>query len=571
MGRVIGLGLDAGSIGLIDELVDADALPHLAALRSRSARVALDSSPTHRHGVLWPQFVAGAEARLGGDWRRFEFDRSTYETLQTGARHCVDGNEPFWERAETRAITVDIPGMTVLGPGVHVTGWGAHAPLHARASRPQGLLRDLDARIGVHPAYENEYDVGWHDPRRLDRLTDALVIGAQRGARIAIDLMRRFPDWELFLSVMSELHSSSELMWQAVATDHPLAGFDPLARARLERVFRAMDDAIGAIVDQAPPDATVVFFSLDGMRKSHGDLPSLVLLPELMHRLHFGTPKLRDVDTDAWRRAGCPPVVPARGRPWRLALDERLVDPPRLRWSQRLPGYQAARVTAPGRRILEVVKGERLGVFGVPIPPESTEDPAALEGCAGPADSILFIDNYRRHREEMRSFVLPTFGDAYIRVNLVGRERNGIVPVEEFDAECRAIEDMVRACRDVRTGEPIADSIEVLPTDDPLDPNDDRYCDVFVTWSRPIDAIEHPTAGVIGPFPFNRIGTHDARGFAWVSGDGISPGDVDAVHSVLDLPPTIMGLVDPAAPLPPAGSPIVELMRIESDQAANIP
>ena len=561
MGRVIGLGLDAGSVGLIEELVAGGGLPHFTALRARSARVALDSDPTHRHGVLWPQFVAGAEARFGGDWRRLKFDRSTYEAFQTGARHTVDGNEPFWERAGTRTITMDIPGTTVSGPGVHITGWGAHAPLYPRASQPRGLLTELDERFGVHPAYENEYEVGWHDPNRLDRLTAALVTGAERGANIAVNLMRRFPDWELFLSVMSESHSASEIMWQAVASDHPLARFDGRARGRLERVFGAIDAAIGRIVDQAPPDATIVVFSLDGMRGSHGDLPSIVLLPELMHRMHFGSPKLTDLDVDQWRAASCPPVVPARGRPWRLTMDARLVDPPSHPWTQRLPGYQSARLTAPGRRLLEILKRQRLGAFGIEIPPESTDDPATLEVQLGPADSILFIDNYQSHRHEMRAFVLPTFGDAYIRINLIGREANGVVPVEEFDAECAAVAEMITSCRDVRTGQPIASSIEVLPTDDPLDPSDDRYCDIFVTWSRPIDAIEHPTAGVVGPFPFNRTAAHDARGFAWVAGEGVKPGPVSQVHSVLDLPPTIVKLVDQNAALPPAGTPITELLR----------
>ena len=562
MGRVIGLGLDSGSIGLIEELIAAGGLPHLAALRSRSARVALDSDPTFRHAVLWPQFSAGAEARFGGEWRRFQFDRSTYDVSQTGARHVIEGNEPFWERSGMRTITMDIPGTTVSGPGVHVTGWGAHAPLYPRASQPQGLLTELEDRFGVHPAYENEYEVGWHDPRRLDRLTNALVIGAQRGAEIAVELMRRFPDWELFLSVMSESHSVSEIMWQAVASDHPLADFDASVRTRLERVFGAMDAAIGRIVDQAPSDATIAVFSLDGMRASNGDLPSIVLLPELMHRMHFGSPILNDFDdVDGWRAAGCPPLVPPRSRPWRLAMDARLVDPPTHPLTLRLPGYQAARLTTPGRRLLELIKGKRLGAFGIEIPPESTDDPAILEGQLGPADSILFIDNYRPYRHQMRAFVLPTFGDAYIRINLIGREANGVVPVEEFDAECRAVASMVRACRDVRTGEPLAESIEILPTDDPLDPSDDRYCDIFVTWSRPVDAIEHPAAGVIGPFPFNRTAAHDARGFAWVAGDGVKPGPVPSVHSVLDLPPTIVRLVDPNAPLPPAGTPIVQLLR----------
>ena len=553
--RVIALGIDAGSIGLIEELITAGSLPHLAALRARSLRVPLDSAPTHRHGVLWPQFVAGADARLGGDWLRFSFDRSTYEAYQSGARHTIEGQVPFWEPSAARTITLDVPGTTVMGPGVHVTAWGAHAPLHARASAPPGLLRDIDAKFGVHPGFENEYECGWHDPKRLDRLTDALVTGARRRAEIAIELMTRFPDWELFLAVMSESHSASEIMWQAIATDHPLADFDPDARSRLDRVFGAIDDAIGHVVDRAPEDAAIFVFSLDGMRGSHGDLPSIVLLPELMHRLHFGTPKLRDSDAAAWRVAGCPPLVPPRGTPWRHDLDARLVDPPPRSWTRRVPGYQAARLTAPGRRILERVKGAPLGALGVPIPPESAADPSELEGCRDSADRILFIDNYRPHRQAMRSFALPTFGDAYVRINLAGRDTHGIVPVDEFASECAAVESMIRSCRDVRTGERIAEDIHHLGSGDPLDRDGDRYGDLFVEWSRPMDAIEHPDIGVIGPFPFNRTAAHEGLGFAWISGDGVAAGELD-VRPVHDLPPTIVRLLDPAAPLPSAGRPV---------------
>ena len=558
MARVIGLGIDAGSIGLIEELVDAGSLPNLRALRERSVRVQLDGAPSHRHGVLWPQFVAGAEARLGGEWLRFSFDPATYEGYQAGARHRIDGNLPFWESAQARTITLDIPGTTVLGPGVHVTAWGADAALYPRASHPRGLLREFDAHFGVHPGYET-YDCGWHDPKRLDRFTDACVTGARRRAEIAVELMGRFPDWELFLTVMSESHMASEIMWHAVDAGHPLADFDPAARGRLERVFTAIDDAVGRIVARAPDDAAIVVFSLDGMRSSPGDVPSISLLPELMHRHHFGTPKLRDIDVAAWREAGCPPLVPRRGRPWRLDLNERLVDRPNRPWTQRVPGYHAARLSAPGRRLLKYRKGMEIGVLGVPIPPESTADPETLDGARDSADGFLFIGNYREHRSAMRAFALPTFGGAYVRVNLAGRDRLGMVPVDEFDAECRAVESLIRACRDVRTGEPVVQGIHRLGDGDPLDPNHDRYADLLIEWNRPTDALEHPDLGIVGPVPFNRTGAHSDRGFAWVSGDGLTARDLP-LHSVLDLPPTIVRLLGDDTQLPPAGTPIPELV-----------
>src|SRR5438552_12726271 len=87
MARVIGIGIDAGTIGLIDELIAGGSLPNLAALRERSIRTQLDAAPNHQFGVVWPQFIAGAEAELAGEWLRFSFDRQAYEGYQSGARH----------------------------------------------------------------------------------------------------------------------------------------------------------------------------------------------------------------------------------------------------------------------------------------------------------------------------------------------------------------------------------------------------------------------------------------------------------------------------------------------------
>jgi predicted AlkP superfamily phosphohydrolase/phosphomutase len=551
---VIAVGIDAGSIELIEALIAQGALPRLSRLRQRSVRVPLESGPAHRHGVVWPQFVAGADAELSGEWLRFSIDPVSYEAFQTGARHTIAGHVPFWEPVDARVITLDVPGTTVMGPGVHVTAWGASAPLHPRASQPPGLLQDLDDRFGVHPGFGQEYDCGWHDAERLDRLTDALVTGARRRADVAVELMAR-GDWDLMLTVMSESHSASEVMWHAVDGEHPLYPYDADARARLERVFGAIDDAIGAIVDSAPPDAAIVVFSLDGMRTNDGDLPSMVLLPELMHRLHFGRGLVRDVDVDAWRRAGCPPVIPPRGRPWRHDLDARLVAPPRRPWTQVVPGYQALRRTTLGRRMLERMKGQTLGALGVPIPAESPLAPEALDGRRESVDSVQFIDNYRPDRHAMRAFALPTFADSYVRINLAGRDAHGVVPIDEFEAELSSVEAMIRACRDVRTGAPIADRIERIAPDDPFGVRADRYGDLHIEWSGPTDAIEHPDVGTIGPFPFNRTGAHHELGFAWLSGVGLEPAILER-RPVRDLPPTLVRLLDDRAPLPPAGVPI---------------
>lgn len=555
---MLAIGVDAASHVLLDQLIRAGELPALGELRARSARCELRSGEGHRHGVLWTQFIYGLEASLDAEWLRLAFDPADYEAYQPNARHVVAGRRPFWESVpDLETVAFDVPRLAISDHGVQVTAWGAHAPLYPRASSPAGLLRDLDARFGPHPACANDYHGNWHDVRHLRRLTDALVEGARRRAEIACYLMDREPEWDLFLVAMSETHALSEFAWHSVDETHPLA-HQPMAleAARdLRRVYRAVDDAVARMVDHAA-DATVMLFSLDGMRTSHGDLPSLVLLPELMHRDAYGCSLVRDPDQDAWRRAGMPPVVPKRGRIWRDHLDRALVRRPRPHGVggvlSRVPGYERFRVSSAGRWALGIAKRARLGIFAVPIPPESERSAGEMEAESERVTPHLFIGHYRPHWPRMRAFALPTFGDGYFRINLKGREKHGIVEPGDFDAACRDVEELVRECRDVRTGRPVVASILRAPGD-PFART--RYADLIAHWSGPIDAIEHPRLGMVGPFAFHRTGTHSDRGFLWMAGEGITSGELGE-RSMLDVAPTILTLLDRTPPADLAGAPI---------------
>jgi len=546
--RVCAIGLDSASIDLIDALCARDVLPNFAAFRDRSERRRLQSGDGYRHGLLWAQFVTASELAMDRPGFRCTFDPATYTPYEEPARHDLAGHVPFWERVGATTITFDVPRTTIEGPGVHVTGWGAHAPSYPRASQPHGLLREIDRRFGPHPGAGNEHDCGWHDSDRLERLTRALEVGAERRAEITQFLMRRFPDWELFVTVMSESHAASEIMWHGVDQDHVLARVDAVAGTRLRRVYRAMDRALGTIVRSLTPDDTVFLFSLDGMRSSHGDLPSTVLLPELLHRARFGAPLVRDPDQAAWRRTGFPPQVPRRGELWRDALDDQLVAAPASlrRRVQHHPVYARIRASRTGRRVVEAVKRAPLGALGIPIPPESDASPEELARWRQRLDDILFIGNYAPYRPSMRTFALPSFGDGFLRTNLAGRERDGIVPVWEYDAERRTVDALLQACSDPRTGAPVATAIEWLDARTVLDPDRRPYADGVVAWSHPTDAFEHPAVGTIGPFPLHRTGVHDGVGFVWRTGPGVVAGDGET-RAAVDLPNIVLRALDARA------------------------
>ncbi len=557
MGRVLAIGLDSGTAAVVERLAAEGTLPNFAAMRPRAARYHLHSGPHHRHGMLWPQFIAGVEGKIGGEWLRMTFDPATYEPYQESAHHEVGGLGPFWERAGVETVLFDVPRATCGRSGVQITSWGGHAPLYPRASNPRGLLDEIDRTFGPHPAFGNDYGAGWHDPSRLDTLTDALEIGARRRGRIARHLQERFP-WELFVTVMSETHSLSEFAWHGIDDEHPLAPERGAHAAGLmRRMYRAVDDAIGEMVAAAPADASVLVFSLDAMKSSHGDIPSIVLLPELMHRVQFGSPLVHDPDQAAWRAAGCPPLVARGGRPWRPDLDERLVhrvEPGGLRARvHKIPGYDALRQSRMSTAAIARLRRVHNGALGLPIPREYRGGRDDAERMRESTARMLFVGHYQPYWRRMPAFVLPSFGDGYVRVNLAGRERDGIVVADDYEQVLDDVERLIRACRNPRTGRPVVYDIE-RAAGDPYEA--DRYADLIIRWTEPIDAFDHPDVGTVGPFPLHRTGTHADGGFLWMTGEGVTPGD-RGDGSVLDLPPTILALLGRRPPQPLSGRALV--------------
>ena len=75
---------------------------------------------------------------------------------------------------------------------------------------------------------------------------------------------------------------------------------------------------------------------------------------------------------------------------------------------------------------------------------------------------------YRHHWPRMPAFAVPSFYDGRIRINLKGRERDGVVEPSRYEETCRELETLLLECRNPRTGEPVVESFERASTRDPL-------------------------------------------------------------------------------------------------------
>jgi len=534
--RVAAIGLDSGDWRFIKNMLAEGRLPNFARIRERSAECELVSTGAYRTTLIWEAFLTGKFDPDDPRGSGVGFDPSRYRPYKIAAGNAA----PFYSRfSDIDAIAFDVPHLSlgVAGQDVRICTWGTHSLSHPRASNVPGLLKEIERAFGPHPAFGHEHLYAWHRPDFADSLVSRLKTGSERRVAVAGWLQQRFPDWRLFLTVMSESHSAGESFGEVLGTDHPLSDL-PIAalhRERLRDVYAMLDTAVGRFADGLPPGTILVVFALDGTEPTGGELASTVLLPELLHRLTFGQPLLRDPDQAAWRRAPRA-LVPALSESWEEYMRSRFGEGGARRlWRHLMDDRDAIE--------------ERLAAWHARFAPGRWSKP--IHSPIG----WQVASWYRLNWPRMRMFALPTFVDGCLRINLRGRERHGRVEPADYDRVCDEIEAMLRACRDPRTDGGVVAEFNRPRARHPL-AADGPDADLVVQWSHAVDALQHPTAGLIGPFPFRRAGAHSERGFALFSGPGITRAALGERH-FLDLPATILRLLGhEAADL--GGRPVLE-------------
>jgi hypothetical protein len=262
---------------------------------------------------------------------------------------------------------------------------------------------------------------------------------------------------------------------------------------------------------------------MHGMGPNHSDVASMALLPELLHRHEFGEPFFQP--PHGWANA-------AGGIPI-LGESEH--------WDVETP------------KIKTIAKSVR--TFIAPWIPKSVKTLLKRELRIQNGDaperkrSLQWMPTarYQPFWPKMRAFALPSFYDGRIRVNLIGRERNGLVPLNEYEAYCEQIGNILNDCRNPVSGESVVDCIEFRHESDPL-ARDPSEADLNIVWKGAALAFEHPTHGKIGPVPYRRTGGHTGPfGMAYIAADKIAPGDLGK-RSSFDVVPTLFDLLGERLP-----------------------
>ena len=525
MSTTVAIALDAVPPELIERWMDDGRLPRLARLRAQGSFGRLRKEPLDPHDASWSIFLAGASPALTGHWTHNGLDSRTYAFKEDPAYDFRD-HAPFYRNAAGRRIALfDVPLAAIEPglPGVQVLGWGLEANQYLRVSEPPELMDEIVARHGPHPAYAGLGDrrIGedggaavhgfrnpsLYDDAALDRLARELIAGARVRADIIVDLLSR-ERWDLLLAAYGETHIAGHLLWHR-GLPHPLndtAAPDPGGMPALAELLAAIDEGIGRIDDALPPGATLVVFSVSGMRENAVDLPNTLFLPEALHRLQFGRATLCDGDPDS------PPPAPARHY--------------RAHWKDEVWALR----TDYGEQVLA--------------------SPASLE-ASGDALDWNPARWFQPRWPQMQAFALPTYLLGTVRLNVRGREGSGVVEPRDYRRTVEELAAALAQLTDARTGRSIVREV-LTPKRDPFETvTSAPPGDLTVVWRNrdPSDVVEAPGIGRIGPAPWFRSGGHSPTGFCLARGPGVPVGSRFERARVVDLSATLAAALGTSAPV----------------------
>ncbi len=536
MSSTIVIGLDAAEPSLIERWMAGGKLPNLARLRNGGGYGRLENFKHSNVETAWTTFASGCKPEKTGHWAMLGFERNAYDVRTIAAYDFQEYPPIFMLCGDRRVAIFDVPQVPLQRDinGVQITAWGAHSPQVPSASEPPGLFEELIAMHGECPALNDDFATCLNLDVTLD-LYDKILVGAKRRADISVDLIQR-ERWDLFLTVYGETHGAGHVFWHLSQPDHPLyeAFKGQVADDPLLEIYQAVDDGIGRIAAAAGPDATVLVFSGHGMGPATIDIPSFAMIPELMYRYSF--PGRVGISMPPASGPLPPMFTKMKWRWWERHLWGNKYDRnPITRWLRR---------DTPSR------------IFNMLTP---YIDSAARDDLVSPFELTRRGDAnvpwlppnwYRPSWPRMKAFALPSFGDGFVRINVKGREKHGIVNPKDYDAVCDEISQILYDLRDERKGIPMVTSVMRTRTD-PLDADKKLPdADLVVAWQDEFatDVATSTRFGRLGPYPHYRAGSHRHEGFICARGPGIPAGTHIENGHVMDLAPTILRLLDVPVP-----------------------
>jgi predicted AlkP superfamily phosphohydrolase/phosphomutase len=391
---VLAIGIDAAETTFVKQLIEQNEMPALRSLLNEGRWLRVESPAHIGSGAVWPTFMSGEEPTAHGVYSEWSWRPEAMSLTRYHGRHLT----PFWKPLAQQEIPLgvfDVPFALPVGVsrGFEVCEWWAHDTTGAGLQAGPNEILSLVKRSLAHPLSANRFvDTTPDNQSNLRELTAACIEGVRLRGTLARQLIRETKP-RLSLLVFPEIHHAGHQMWHTIEPNHQFYNGRELNGGRaleplLKHVYQAVDKQIASLIEVADSSTTVMVFALHGMRPALG-FPAF-LGPLLCER---GFSRRESWTSQSWAKRG-------------LSL-----------------------LAATKRHTPDNFK--KLYYKLTPT--------AATHKLARP--TMLPVYDWKN----TRAFSLPTDQYGWIRINLVGREAQGCVALDQYDETCRQLEEMLLA------------------------------------------------------------------------------------------------------------------------------
>jgi predicted AlkP superfamily phosphohydrolase/phosphomutase len=484
------LQFDCVSLPHLHRLLSEGRLPALTKLRDKGSWLPMETPALQWEGATYFTLYSGKDVRDHGIYFPFLWS-ATDQRVRPQDDYPIP--EAVWERlakSGKRSLVMDpYEGKAPkVFAGKALCGWQfKHKVTLRRWSVPQGLDRQLERRFGGPSLVEEVY--GRPSIAYLARMREGLLASPRRAADLAASLLAE-EQFDLVWITLSASHIAGHwfLDPDRLALEHPDEGIKAKLNATLSDAYAAVDEALSRIVACLPENADLIVLSPSSMGPSASRTH---LLPGMLQAVLRGT----DAGRSEEKKAG--------DFLWRLRA---AVSPDlRARVARMLPDEWAMQLTA------------RLEMRGTDW-------------------------------SQTRAFMVPSGDCGYLRLNLLGRERDGIVDPNDADRVLEQIASGLLTFRD-SDGTPAVKRVEIVSQSSKERTVSNPFPDLIVHWNDHLPphmtGAYSPKFGEVPPSGWGSGRTGEHRDEAWAlmipgSSRKISP--LKPTH-IMDIVPTICSVL----------------------------
>jgi predicted AlkP superfamily phosphohydrolase/phosphomutase len=503
------LGFDAGDPRLLRRWAREGHLPTLASLMERGCWGQTSSPELMLEHGSWIAIFSGISRARHGFYYLRQLKPGSYN-LQLVYGPDVNAS-PLWASWQDKhkfVVVADAPEVALQPgvPGLQITNWAVHRGYVSRAPVYQPSSEPADLLEEVTRKFGPPRQIIEDpdaDPEQNRRMRSKLLARVERKGAVCRHLVERARA-DLVVACFGESHTAGHQFWRYCAEGSAQKQADANEFSHAMRdVYQAVDRQMGLLLAQMPPSTNVFILSSMGLADHY---PTGGLMEAFCRQLGY------QLQAEGGPTSFQPMALARRALPekWRIALSRRL-------------------------------------------PRETREE--------------LFAQQFRTSTDWRRTtaFAIPSSYTGFLRVNLRGREPDGIVNRgREYDLLLERLEADLHQLIDPQTGQPAIEKVvrcgelyqcsppEILP-------------DLIVHWkacTHFMDRVMHPKAELTQEKPeFFRDSEHTDHGFFAAAGPAIQTRGQIADVDVLDLAPTFLALLGEPKPEQMTGQIIEELLR----------